>query len=124
DAAGSFTFRRPLPDFPLPRHGAGCPLWPLYSALCRPLTPMRGTLELTGQQHGAVRAFAMAAPKEDGSGAEELPLIEAHMLLVGGDGGSAGRPKERARLVGVACRICSKDKCEGRREPSILREGV
>ena len=124
DAAGSFTFRKPLPDFPLPRHGAGCPLWPLYSALCRPLTPMRGTLELTGQQHGAVRAFAMAAPKEDGSGAEELPLIEAHMLLVGGDGGSAERPKERARLVGVACRICSKDNCEGRREPSILREGV
>ncbi len=113
DAAGSFTFRRALADFPLPRHGAACPLWPLFAALSRPLTPLRADLVQAGRGVAAVAAFAIALPVEDGN-APDLPLIEAHMFL------SPTTPQTPPRPVGVACRICPQDPCPGRREPSIL----
>jgi len=121
DAAGSFTFRRPLPDFPLPRHGAGCPLWPLYAALSRPLTALRATLALAGRPEGWVSVCAVALPDTDDGHAAETPLITAHMLLVPV---AARKSVASALIVGQSCRICAKENCSGRREPSILREGI
>lgn len=120
DAAGSFTFRRALPDFPLPRHGAACPLWPLYAALSRPLTPVRADLVQAGRGDGAVAAYAIALPVDPvpGGGARpDMPLIEAHMFLVPVAPAALRAPSQ---VVGVTCRICPRDPCPGRREPSIL----
>lgn len=136
DAAGSFTFRRALPDFPLPRHGTACPLWPLYAALSRPLTPIRAVLVQAGRGEGAVQAYAIALPQADDPDAPmpDLPLIAAHMFLTptarpgpaGPQGGAQASPAgmasdpPRSQTVGVTCRICPRYPCAGRREPSIL----
>ena len=64
DGAGALTFRRPLDGFPLPRIGAGCPLWPLFEALQRPGQPIKAVVELPGplarrfQTYAAVRGSA------------------------------------------------------------------
>jgi hypothetical protein len=122
DAAGSFTFRRALAEFPLPRHGAACPLWPLYAALSRPLTPIRAELVQAGRGEGVVRAFAIALPVAAGaSPVPDMPLIEAHMFLTPAPAsGPPSAQADPARAVGVTCRICPRDPCPGRREPSIL----
>ena len=48
------------------------------------------------------------------------PLMEASMLLI------PGSPKDQgaALEVGSTCGVCPKPGCPGRREPSILAEGI
>ncbi len=119
DAAGALTYRKPLPDFPLPRFGAGCPLWPLYQALGQPMRPVAADLAQPGRARGGVRAHAVAAA----AGAlvpGRVPLFEAHMLLAPR---AAGADEADALPVGVTCRICPRPECPGRREPSILDAG-
>ncbi len=115
DASGVLTFRKPLPDFPMPRFGAGCPLWPLYAALNRPGLPISMPLVHPGVPPRPVRAYAIAEqvgpPRLD-----RAPLFEATMLVT-----TAPEDLEAEALgVGVNCRICPRRGCEGRREPSIL----
>jgi transcriptional regulator with XRE-family HTH domain len=112
DGAGAITFRRPLAGFPLPRHGAGCGLWPLYQALTRPAHPLRAVLEMPGEAPRRVRAEAVALPK---GGAEfgAVSVFETTMLLTP-TGEGPGAP------VGPTCRICPREACAARREPTIL----
>jgi transcriptional regulator with XRE-family HTH domain len=113
DAAGAITFRRPLAGFPLPRHGAACPLWPLFRALSRPAIPIGATVEMPGPAPRRVRAEAVAVPVGPPDfGAD--PVLEATMLLTPATGSAAAEP------VGPTCRICPREPCRGRREPSIL----
>ncbi|WP_116600226.1 helix-turn-helix domain-containing protein [Primorskyibacter marinus] len=118
DASGTLIFRKALKDFPLPRYGAACALWPLFTALSRPNVVLTQELEQTGRDPAHFRAYAVAQPV----GTPQLnrdPMLVAHMLLV---------PQETADVsgdplrVGVSCRICPRTECEGRREPSILAE--
>jgi predicted transcriptional regulator/DNA-binding Xre family transcriptional regulator len=113
DAAGAITFRRPVDGFPLPRHGAGCPLWPIYQALSRPGVPVAAVVEMPGAGARRFRAEAIAAPLGPTDFAAP-PVFEATMLLtpVGPDG--------PAEPVGPTCRICPRGACRARREPSIL----
>ncbi|MDU8913734.1 short-chain fatty acyl-CoA regulator family protein [Aestuariicoccus sp. MJ-SS9] len=117
DASGVLTFRRPLPDFPMPRFGAGCPLWPLYQALNRPMMPIVAPLRMPDATATGFRAYAMAEPV-GAFRANRSPLFEAHMLIVPAEPADS----EPVLPVGVACRICPRRDCDGRREPSILAE--
>ncbi|SIT11254.1 hypothetical protein SAMN05421759_1177 [Roseivivax lentus] len=115
DASGVLTFRKSLPDFPMPRFGAGCPLWPLYAALNRPGEPISVLVLHPGQPPRPHRAFAIAEPLGPPR-LDRAPLYEATMLVTP----VAEDHAERALPVGVNCRICPRRNCDGRREPSIL----
>ncbi|MFU8865255.1 MAG: short-chain fatty acyl-CoA regulator family protein [Rhodobacterales bacterium] len=139
DASGTLLLRRPIEGFALPRFGAACPRWPLFAALSRPMTPIRQTLRQSGPDGQMFRAYAIAQPV--GRVAYNAdPMFEAHMMILplsplplplpvdraGPDkAGSdrSGAENGTVREVGVSCRICPAQACEGRREPSILADG-
>jgi predicted transcriptional regulator/DNA-binding XRE family transcriptional regulator len=115
DASGGVTFRRPLPGFALPRHGAGCPLWPLYEVLARPATLVRLPVEMAGRvpQRFVLHAFAETSHP----GGYDGPQVITAMMLIQ----PALTPRSGVeRPVGPACRICPRAACVARREPSIL----
>lgn len=129
DASGTLLLRRPIEGFALPRFGAACPLWPLFAALNRPMTPIRRTLRQSGQHGRRFRSFAIAQPVGQTEYNTE-PLFEAHMLIlplaqdsVTPRGSASVEGGEPPREVGVSCRICPAEACPGRREPSILTDG-
>ncbi|MFP4328123.1 MAG: helix-turn-helix domain-containing protein [Paracoccaceae bacterium] len=117
DASGTLTFRKPLDDFPLPRFGAACPWWPLFEALGRPGQPVARLMEQAGRETRRFRGLAVANPVAP-AGFERPALTEAHMLILP-DGGASGPLLE----VGPGCRVCPRETCLGRREPSILADG-
>ena len=115
DASGTLLFRKPVTGFALPRYGAACPLWPLFSALARPGQPVIAAVEMP--QPGGGRFLCLAwceARLPWGFGGPELR--EASMLIL---------PDESRRATpdlaaGTTCRICPREACPARREPSIL----
>ncbi|MEN9408553.1 MAG: hypothetical protein RL216_527 [Pseudomonadota bacterium] len=117
DGSGTLVFRKPAEGFALPRFGAACPLWPLYDALGRPGSPVLAEVETAGQGRRRFRAVAVCALRHpEGLGGVELR--EAAMLVeplparaaAGGD----------VLAVGTSCRVCPREHCAARREPSIL----
>lgn len=115
DGSGSFTFRRPMPGFSVPRFGAGCPLWPLYEALSRPMQPIRTLIEVAGRMPQRFLSYAVCQPAQPG-GFDGPQVLEALMLVL-------PAPADRSlpeRAVGVSCRICPRIACPARREPSIV----
>lgn len=118
DRSGTVTFRKSVEGFTVPRHGACCPLWPLFAALSQP-----GTL-VTDR----ITQLSRAQAPFDGIASAEIvtphaynapPLSQAVMLLLPAQVGTGeGMP------VGATCRVCSLEKCTARREPSILNTGV
>ena len=126
DGSGTFTFRRAVEGFTLPRFGAACPIWPLFQSLAQPNRPLRTQLRQLGRQAARFEAFAYATQ----AGAVQFAgphLLEATMLLVpiaetGAVGtGAAGQAGDVLEL-GPTCRVCPKTSCIARREPSILSE--
>ncbi|MGZ9810085.1 short-chain fatty acyl-CoA regulator family protein [Pseudoroseicyclus sp. H15] len=113
DAAGALTRLRPLPGFSLPRAG-GCPLWPLYQALGQPGRPLAARVALPGERSGVFAAYA-AAGAERPAGFGTPPAIASVMLV---RPASASGPAPAP--VGTACRICPREDCPARREPSIM----
>ncbi|MCK0149249.1 helix-turn-helix domain-containing protein [Marivita sp. S6314] len=116
DGAGVTTFRKPLPEFPLPRLGAGCSLWPLYRALTRPMLVYSQLLEQSSRAASRHRAIAVAQPIRRGKLGEEVHF-ESHMLIVPEPRTNTAEPVHE---VGLTCRICPHPDCEVRRELSIL----
>lgn len=117
DGAGAFTFRKPAPGFAAPRHGPGCPLWPLYQAVSRPMLPVQGLVEIAGRQDRRYRTYAVCQPLP---GAFGLPqLVEATMLILPAPPGAQGPVIE----AGSTCRLCPRAGCPARREQSLLAEG-
>ena len=132
DASGTMTFRKPIEGFPLPRFGAGCPLWPLYAALGRPMVAQRDEVRQSGRGAGRFVTYSIAEPV--GPARFDVPVLtQAHMLIVPSsdidalaavdlpDGAGAGG-EVGVRQIGVSCRICPTKDCLGRREPSIMSE--
>ncbi|GAA4218402.1 hypothetical protein GGQ68_002459 [Sagittula marina] len=117
DASGVLSYRKPLPDFPMPRFGAACPLWPLYKALNRPYAVLSADLVQLGRSGATVRVEAQATPVGPPQ-ANSDPLFEAHMLVRPLP--VSREPASPSADVGITCRICPRVKCIGRREPSIL----
>lgn len=117
DASGALLLRKPVEGFLLPRHGAACPLWPLYTALARPGTPVEALAEMPGPVARRYRLRAWAALSHpQGFGGVELRQA---VMLIAPEPGPA--PAQVLRLGG-SCRICPRDGCPARREPSILSE--
>jgi len=116
DASGSLTVRKPLDGFAIPRFGAACALWPLFSALARPMTPVEQAVETEGLpgRRFLVRAFCQPRFPRGFAGPE---LREAAMLILpDAPAGGSGL------ALGSSCRVCARAGCPARREPSILAE--
>lgn len=114
DASGTLVFRKPVAGFPLPRFGAACPLWPLYSALGRPLLAIETWVDMAGQgarQHRVIAWGEIGHPL----GPRGPELREAGMLVLPAAPGAGP-----ALAVGSSCRVCPRPDCVARREPSIL----
>jgi XRE family transcriptional regulator, fatty acid utilization regulator len=120
DASGSILFRKPLTGFALPRHGESCPLWPLFTALNRPLVPIRRRVAQLGRTAAEFDCLAVAWP-QDMPEFDRDPVYRSIMLIL--PVASAETGQSDAQLVGSSCRICPRDVCGARREPSILSEG-
>ena len=129
DASGTLLLRRPIEGFALPRFGTACPRWPLFAALSRPMTPIRRTVRQSGQGGRLFLTYAIAQPVGR-TDYNADPMFEAHMLIVplrapvpvARDHTASGADQD-PREVGVSCRICPAQGCDGRREPSILADG-
>ena len=114
DSAGALLLRKPVEGFAPPRFGAGCTLWPLYRALSRPAQPVEALIEMPGRIPHLFRARAVALPVP-GTGFATPAALEATMLVERVE--DAPTPP---LPVGTACRVCPRDACLVRREPSIL----
>jgi transcriptional regulator with XRE-family HTH domain len=114
DGSGTFTFRRPVPGFGLPRFGAACPLWPLFQALARPLQPLSATVEIAGRHMQRFDTFAMCRPVAP-AGFGRPAVLEATMLIL--PAADAAGP---AQPVGTGCRVCPRTACSARREPALV----
>ena len=121
DSSGTLTFRKPIDGFPLPRFGAACPLWPLYQALSHPAAPLRSIVEMSGRDPLRFLTYAVAQPI--GTAVFEEPrTFEATMLILPVD--RIPLPELPVLRIGTNCRICPRNACAVRREPSILSEGT
>ena len=118
DGSGTMTFRKAIDGFALPRFGAACPLWPIYTALSRPMSAVAMLVETPGRpaQRFAARAFCQVTHP---SGFGGIELREAAMLIWP-DADSTGPAVE----IGSTCRICPRVLCPARREPSILSDAA
>jgi transcriptional regulator with XRE-family HTH domain len=114
DASGTVTLQKPTPGFSLPRFGAACPLWPLFTALSRPMTPIDAMVETPANRRFRILAYAEARHPDGFSGPE---LREAAMLILPPTAAQSATPLIR---LGSTCRICPRANCPARREPSIL----
>lgn len=126
DASGTLVLRRPIAGFSVPRFGAACPLWPLFTALARPMHPVEMQVEVGPPSPNAprfvLRAFCEASYPQGFQGPE---LRRAMMLILPAEDlppqDTALRSATRAQMgVGSTCRICPREGCPARREPSIM----
>jgi transcriptional regulator with XRE-family HTH domain len=113
DASGTLTFRKPATGFPLPRFGSACPLWPLYTALGRPMQPCEARVQMSGQSDRPHRVLAFAETRHP-QGMRGPELRQAAMLILPDQG------TDPVQKVGASCRVCAHGDCPARREPSIL----
>jgi predicted transcriptional regulator/DNA-binding XRE family transcriptional regulator len=118
DGSGTLTLRKPVAGFSLPRFGAACPLWPLYRALVRPSQPVTALVEMPGRVRRRFLCHAICTPRA-ATGFSAPMVFEATMLIL--PAADAGGP---ADPVGSTCRICPRDGCAARREPSIIGDQV
>ncbi|MEM9580216.1 MAG: short-chain fatty acyl-CoA regulator family protein, partial [Pseudomonadota bacterium] len=121
DASGTFTYRKPVAGFALPRFGAACPLWPLYQALTRPGVPTHAKMVVEGRDTGYFDGYAVAVLRGD-MVFHAPQRLEAHMLVV--PAASAAPDSALVRPVGSGCRICAQSDCASRRERSVLASGL
>jgi predicted transcriptional regulator/DNA-binding XRE family transcriptional regulator len=114
DASGTLTLRKRISGFSLPRFGAACALWPLFSALAKPMVPIMQLVQTAGAapQRFLIHAFCLPRYPAGFSGPE---LREAVMLIL---------PNPKADVpaleIGSSCRVCPRMGCPARREPAIL----
>jgi hypothetical protein len=121
DSSGVLIYRKPLPDFPMPRFGAACPLWPLYRALSRPFVILAGPV-MQGARGGLTLWSESLATPQAGPAVNADPLYRSQMLVRPLPPGIEERGDQPQ--LGMACRVCVREACEGRREPSILAPAV
>jgi len=120
DGSGTLVFRKPVDGFALPRFGAACPLWPLFTALSRPMVPVSARIRTSGSGARSFTVRAFCQPRYPGGfGGPELR--EAAMLILPDDAALPNVSPD-AVLVGSTCRVCPRTACPARREPSIMAE--
>ncbi|MEO9649955.1 MAG: short-chain fatty acyl-CoA regulator family protein [Roseobacter sp.] len=119
DRSGSILLRKPVGQMVIPQFGAACVLWPIFSALSQPGQVLHTSLVQLGRGQAYFECYAVAEVVGE-THYNAPPLIEASMLLI-----ASGPPETGAALeVGSTCGVCPKNNCPGRREPSILMDGI
>ena len=114
DAAGVLGLSKHLPGVVFPRSGA-CPLWPIYTSLGQPGRPVHALVSLPGVPETRIQCFAIA--EQVGGGLGNAPQMQAMMLMI-----ADPAPNDDAvQLIGPTCRICPRDACSARREPTVVR---
>ena len=119
DGSGSILFRKPVTDFALPKFGASCPLWPVFTAFTRPNLPIRRRVSQAGQATASFDCLAICWPRE-ALDFDRDPLYHAAMLILPVP--ASHTAAQSALPVGSSCRVCPRKGCSARREPSILSE--
>jgi XRE family transcriptional regulator, fatty acid utilization regulator len=117
DRSGTVIFRKSVEGFTVPRFGACCPLWPLFSVLGQPGQVVSARVVQAGGAQAPFDAFA-TCETQGVAGYNEAPMVQAAMLLLPVPAGAAP-----AAEMGSTCRVCPREACAARREPSILRGG-
>ena len=118
DGSGGLLFRKPAAGFAIPRFGASCPLWPLFTALRRPMTAVEEQVTVTGragQSRYLLRAYAQPV-RPTHFGAPDM--CDAAMLVH--PVATAPQGARQPLAVGTTCRICVQIDCDARREASVL----
>ncbi|THH38077.1 XRE family transcriptional regulator [Aliishimia ponticola] len=116
DRSGSLILRKGTAGFALPRFGASCPLWPVFQALSQPGTVIHRVVEQVGRRQAKFDCYAVTEPVGQ-AGYNEVALLRSGMLILPNSAPGAAELE-----VGASCRICPKDNCPGRREPSVLSD--
>lgn len=119
DRSGSILLRKEQHGLSLPRYSGGCPLWPLYQAFSRDGAELQNLRSPNDQQFWTCSlAYSLGEPRLDRPPSKIstmifLPLDEAekHRLP------QAYKP---VLDVGPHCRLCPKQGCDARREPSLV----
>lgn len=111
DASGAPLVSRPVAGFPL--LDRGCPRWPVFTALARPLHPVSTQVETPdGALWWAEAAVDTVAWTPHG------PILEATMLVM--------RDEADTRdpiPVGPSCRVCPRADCPARRDAAPIGPG-
>ena len=116
DASGAILTLKPVGGFIATRLAGACPLWPLFRAMVQP--GMALGIDLVQPGRGARPVHALACTEEVGAPQLNMPpQLRAYMLLTPA---SPDAEAKGAMQVGTSCRICPRDDCAARREPSIL----
>jgi len=119
DASGALTFRRVATGFPVPLFGAGCPLWPLYQAISRPMTPITSEIEIASRAKHRFLVYAFAELRHD-EGFDGPQSVESTMLIL--PESQVSLVSSAPQTVGITCRICPRADCAARREHSIISD--
>jgi predicted transcriptional regulator/DNA-binding XRE family transcriptional regulator len=124
DRSGSLLFRKSTSGFSIPRFGAVCPLWPIFDVFANSGQVLRRRIVQTGRTDTEFDCFAVAEPPSL-NGYNATPLLQATMLMVPTATASLSNPRsvDIVDEIGSTCRICPREACAARREPSILRAG-
>ena len=118
DRAGSVLFRKSIGQFVIPRFGAACALWPVFSALSQPGQVIRTPVVQLGRARSHFECIAVSEVVAEPD-YNTPPLIEASMLVLPAQ---AVAP-EGTFEIGSTCGVCPREQCPGRREPSMLVDG-
>ena len=117
NAAGQTLHRHALSDFPLPRHGNACPLWPVFQGFSQPERPLQDLIELPGGAQFVTLTIALPR-SEITFGAS--PDYQSAMLFLPRAQSPWAPTQHAARLVGTSCRICPRENCAARSEKTVL----
>ncbi len=121
NAAGQPQFRRPLREFSLPRFSSICALWPVFQALSQPGQPLRETIMLPNGTDFLALAIALS---NEAVGFGQTHSFSSGMLVTSSADayryGMLDGINRISRDVGTSCRLCQRDNCAARSEPSIL----
>lgn len=117
DNSGSLLLRKAIDGFGTPSVAGACALWPVFHAMRQPGSPIRVHLRQAGRVKVGVLAMA-AAEQVTPPSFDQPALTQGYMLLLPERDGDASPSIE----VGITCRICPRNECAVRREPSIMSE--
>lgn len=122
NAAGHPMFRRPLPDFSLPRFSTICALWPVFRAFSNLAQPIEEIITLPNGREFLARAVALPL---NAYGFDVRATYASAMIVTSiNDAQKYGLIRHmggfHAVPVGTSCRLCQREDCIARSDPSIL----
>lgn len=120
DGSAAVLYRKPLPNFSLPRYSSACPLWPVYGAMSQPLHPLAMTMTLPNGERFA--SYAIARFHQPGQPGVPGQLRSTMLITLKG---ALNRQKVEAVArpeldVGFQCSVCPRKDCPSRRNGYLL----